>query len=156
MKKSLSAPFKALFIVAFITLMLPQSSFSQTDKFPAQFHYDSKSGRFQKGDDVTLTFMLTEVKSNSDYENLYATFSKQDLLKKVVMSPYDNSNNSGLCSFTFRTPAGSPFKPNYLQKLLTGLGVSAIYYDNEKVETTNLVSYMLTKEKQAHPEGSGK
>lgn len=156
MKNYSSFCFKALLCLAFMTLFFSEKSFSQTDKFPAQFNYNSKSGRFQKGDDVTLTFLLTNVKSSDDYQNLYATFSKQDFLKKVVMSPYDNENKSCLCSFTFRTPAGSPFKPNYLQKVLVSLGVTEVYFDNEKVETDNIVSVMLTKEKQDHPEESGK
>ena len=71
------------------------------------------------------------------------------------MSPFDESNGSALCSFTFLTPKDSPFKPNYLQKVLVSLGVKEVYFDNEIVETSNIVSYMLTKEKQAQSE-SGK
>lgn len=156
MKNPISFLLKVLLSVVFILFFFSGKSFSQSGKFPAQFNYNSKSGKFQKGDDVTLTFLLTEIKTNTDYQNLYATFSKQDLLKKVVMSPYDPTNNSALCSFTYRTPVGSHFKPNYVQKVFVTLGVSDVYFDNEKVETSNLVSYMLTKEKQEHPEQSGK
>lgn len=124
------------------------NSFSQSQKLPAQFHYSFKTGRFQKGEDVTLTFMLTDIKNMADYQYLNTTFNKQDRLKKVVMSPYDQANGSALCSFTFRTPPDSPFKPNYLQKLFIDLGVPNIYFDNDLIETKDIVSYMLTKEKQ--------
>lgn len=156
MKKILSFLLKPLFLLLFVLFFSSLNCFSQqADKFPAQFNYNFKTGRFQKGDDVTLTFLLTNIKSLGDYQNLYATFSKQDLLKKVVMSPFDQSNGSALCSFTFLTPKDSPFKPNYLQKVLVSLGVKEVYFDNEIVETSNIVSYMLTKEKQAQSE-SGK
>ncbi|CAN5343053.1 hypothetical protein BH10BAC1_BH10BAC1_16430 [soil metagenome] len=46
MKKLNSIPLKALFIIAFAFFSI--QSISQTDNFPAQFHYNSKSGRFQK------------------------------------------------------------------------------------------------------------
>ena len=156
MKKTNFNFLKALFLLGFTLLFCSPQCSAQTEKFPAQFHYNSKSGRFQKGDDVTLTFLLTNIKSSSDYQDLYATFSKQDFLKKVVMSPYDNASNSGLCSFTFRTPVGSPFKPNYLEKVLVSLGVTEIYFDDEIVQTSNIVSHMLTKEKQNQPKESGK
>ena len=153
MKKNFATLLKSLFLLLFVLFFSSLNCFSQqTDKFPAQFHYSFKTGRFQKGDDVTLTFMLTDIKSIADYEYLYTTFSKQDRLKKVVMSPYDQSNGSALCSFTFLTPKDSPFKPNYLEKLFIALGVPNIYFDNDLVETKDIVSYMLTKEKQEQKE----
>lgn len=153
MKNYSSFCFKALLFIALMAFT--SNSFSQNKKFPAQFHYSFKTGRFQKGNDVTLTFLLTNIKTVGDYQALYATFSKEDLLKKVVMSPFDQANGSALCSFTFLTPKDSPFKPNYLQKVLVSLGVTEVYFDNDIVETKDIVSYMLTKEKQAQTE-SGK
>ena len=143
---------KIFFLAAIALLFCSATCFSQTDKFPAEFHYNNKTGRFQKGDDVTLTFLVTDIKSMSDYQYLYTTFSKQDRLKKVAMSPFDQANGSALCSFTFRTPPDSPFKPNYLQKLFVTMNVTSIYFDNDLVETKDIVSYMLTKEKQEQKE----
>lgn len=138
--------YKALFLLAF--LALNANAFSQAQKFPAEFHYNSKTGRFQKGEEVTLTFLLTQIKDNAAYQTIYATLSKQDALKKVVVSTYDSANNSALCSLTLRTPPNSPYKPNYLQKLFVSIEVTQFYYDNEVVPTKELVRYFLGKEKQ--------
>lgn len=156
MKKISFSTLKQLILLTFIIFSFSSDCFSQIANSYVQFHYNAKTGRFQKGNDVTLTFLLTDIKNSQEYQDLYTAFSKQDGLKKVAMSPFNQTNNSALCSFTFRTPTDSPFKPNYFQKVLVSLGVTKIYYDNDIVETKDIVSYMLTKEKQEHPELSGK
>jgi hypothetical protein len=148
-KRNFNTP-KVLFLLAFSLLFSATQCFSQETKFPAQFHYNSKTGKLAVGDKVTLTFLLSDIKNQADYETVLAKLTKQDGIRKVVLSPLD-AQGKALCALTFNNLSSNPFKPNYLQKIFNYIGVPGVYFDNEFVETKNITAYMLTKEKQEHP-----
>ena len=145
---------KALFLLAFVALSV--NTFAQQEKFPAEFHYDNKAGKLVHGNQVTLTFLLSKIKNQADYELLYEKFSKQDGIRKVVMSPLDATNGTAICSFTFNNKPEFPFKPSYLQKTFTYLGVPSVYFDTDLVQTENIAIYMVGREKQEYRKQNGK
>lgn len=153
MKKTISKLLKALFLVAFVLFFYSFESYSQTGKFPAEFHFNSKTGKVVNGDKVSLRFLLTDIKNDADYQYVYSTLSKQDGIKGEV-SQFSSSGTAVI--LTFNNLPERPYKSYYLQKLFISLGVDGGYFDNDFVKTENITSYFQNYEKQKHPELIGK
>lgn len=145
---------KALIILAF--LALNTNALSQSQKFPSEFHYNTKTGKLVLGEQVTLTFLLSKIKSQADYQYILDKFNKQDGIRKVAISPLDVTNGTAVCSLTFNNKPEFPFKPSYLQKTFSYLGVESVYFDNDLVETEQIAIYMVGKEKQEYYKQNGK
>lgn len=120
------------------------AAYAQIEKLPVNFYYNTKSGRNVDKEMVNLTFMVTGIKDQAQYEQLYGKFSRQDGVRKVVMAPYDATQESALCTFSFK----KPLKPDYLQKVLTYMGVESVYIDEHNIPTSSLTSFLSQKQKQ--------
>ncbi len=120
------------------------TSFSQVEKINVNFYYSTKAGKSVDAEMVHFTFMVTGIKSATHYQELYNKFSKQDGIRKVDMSPYDATQESALCKFSFKKPA----TPEYVQKVLNYLGLAGVYIDNQFVPVSELSNYFGNKKKQ--------
>jgi hypothetical protein len=135
---------KKLLLVLFVLSLTAGSAFAQIEKANVNFYYSTKAGKSVDAQMVHFTFMITGIKSDAHYQALYNRFLKQDGIRKVDMSPYDIKQESALCKFSFKKPLTS----EYLQKVLTYLGLDGVYIDNEFIAIANLSSYLDTKKKQ--------
>ena len=135
---------KNLLLMLFVLSLTAGTAFGQIEKTNANFYYSTKAGKSADAEMVHFTFMITGIKSDAHYQTLYNRFLKQDGIRKVDMSPYDAAQESALCKFSFKKPLTS----EYLQKILTYLGIDGVYIDNEFVPIASLSSYLDTKSKQ--------
>lgn len=131
-----------LLVIAF--MLSANSMFSQVEKINVNFYYSTKAGRSVDAEMVHFTFMITGIKSMAHYQELYNKFSKQDGIRKVDMSPYDATQESALCKFSFKKPA----TPEYVQKVLNYLGLAGVYVDNEFIPVSELSNHFGNKKKQ--------
>lgn len=135
---------KSIFLSIIVLVMSAGTLFSQVEKLPVNFYYNTKSGRNVDKEMVNLSFMVTGIKDKKQYDDLYVRFSHQDGIRKVVMAPFDAKQESALCTFSYK----KPLTFELLQKTLENLGVQGVYIDDTYIPVGSLASTLKTKQKE--------